>query len=214
VAGPPAAPTGVTAYTSAITNSSGDLTVGYTLGPDNGSVITRSTASCTSSDGGVARSASHSGSTAAPIAVGPLSLRKTYTCTMTATNALGTSPASTASPSAVVGALSSAKFVAVTDSSSAGIKATFAGVVGRHVTVAISHVALTYNGGTAGGSLAFSVYDSAGTRIAGPLSFSTGAVTDLNFTPTTGQGGTETVVISPWSPATTIGTFDLAYTSA
>ncbi|HRQ66220.1 MAG TPA: fibronectin type III domain-containing protein [Xanthomonadaceae bacterium] len=70
--------------------------------PDGGSAITGYTASCTPQDGGSAETASGSGS---PIIVGDLTNGTTYSCTVSATNALGSGPASApveATPSARV----------------------------------------------------------------------------------------------------------------
>ena len=58
---------------------------------DNGSVITSYDAVCTSSDGGMQGTAS---SDSLPVVVSGLSLGNTYNCNVTATNAVGTSPAS------------------------------------------------------------------------------------------------------------------------
>ena len=89
----------------------GTVTVAFTPNGDGGSVITLFTATCTSSNGG----ASHANSnTTSPIVVTALTNGRTYTCTVTATNALGTSiasavsnavthPGAPAPPTAVVG---------------------------------------------------------------------------------------------------------------
>ena len=61
---------------------------------NGGASITSYSASCTSSDGGTAGSASGSSS---PITVWSLTNGKTYTCTVAATNAAGTGSASSAS---------------------------------------------------------------------------------------------------------------------
>jgi hypothetical protein len=59
-----------------------------------GSPITAYTATCVTSNGGATRTASRA---ATPISVASLTPGKTYTCTVRATNALGTGPASAAS---------------------------------------------------------------------------------------------------------------------
>jgi hypothetical protein len=77
-------------------NNSG--VVAFTANSNGGSAITSFTATCTSSNGGTTQALS--GATS-PITVASLTNAKTYTCTVTATNAMGTSPASAASSSFV-----------------------------------------------------------------------------------------------------------------
>jgi titin len=77
------------------------VTVKFVLGANNGSAITSQTARCTSSNGGAAGTATHSGATAAPITVPSLTTGKTYTCTVTATNARGASAESSASAAVI-----------------------------------------------------------------------------------------------------------------
>jgi Fibronectin type III domain/NHL repeat len=100
----PAAPTAVKAVSGSTTTATGSLTVTFTLGADNGSAITSQTANCTSSNGGVTETGTHSGATAAPIMVLSVTTGKTYTCTVTATNARGASLASAPSLPVIVGA--------------------------------------------------------------------------------------------------------------
>ena len=95
IIGSPAAPTAVTAVAG---TTAGTITVSYTLGADNGSAISSQTATCTSSNGGTPGSATITGATAAPITVASLTTGKTYTCTVTATNARGGGLPSTPSP--------------------------------------------------------------------------------------------------------------------
>ncbi|MDQ1381823.1 MAG: hypothetical protein QOJ71_2542 [Actinomycetota bacterium] len=89
------------------------VTVSFLAPFDGGSPITSYSASCASSDGGVAGLASGA---ATPIAVGSLSNGKSYTCTVTATNVDGPSLASPASaaviPTGVPGAPSQPTSVA------------------------------------------------------------------------------------------------------
>jgi hypothetical protein len=80
------------------------LTVTFTLGADNGSAIASQTARCTSSNGGVTKTGTHSGASAAAITVASVTTGKTYTCTVTATNARGASLASAPSLPVTVGA--------------------------------------------------------------------------------------------------------------
>jgi hypothetical protein len=89
----PDPPTGITA-----TSRNLSLSVGFSApGNNGGSAITGYTASCTSSNGGVAGSASGA---ASPIIVNGLTNGKTYACVVTATSALGTSVPSAASNTA------------------------------------------------------------------------------------------------------------------
>src|SRR5207342_2434149 len=97
----PGAPTIGTA-----TRGNGSASVAFTApANDGGSAITSYTATCPSSNGGVTRSAS---AAASPISVTGMTNGKTYTCTVKATNAVGTGPASAASnafvPATVPGA--------------------------------------------------------------------------------------------------------------
>ena len=100
----PAEPTGVIARPGLTTSATtGPIIVPYTAGADHGSPITKFTARCISSNGGVAKSAVHNGSTAVTITVPGATLAKSYTCTVKATNVAGTSVASAASPTLIVG---------------------------------------------------------------------------------------------------------------
>jgi hypothetical protein len=89
----PAAPTGVV-----VTPSGPSASVAFTPGSDGGSPVTSYFALCTSTDGGVSRSKTGTGS---PLVVPSLSVVKTYTCKVRATNAIGTGPYSAASASFV-----------------------------------------------------------------------------------------------------------------
>ena len=83
-----------------VTAGNAQILVTYTApGSDGGSPITAYTAACTSSNGGAFGFAGNGG-VVAPIAVPGLTNGSTYTCTVTATNARGTSPAS--APSAAL----------------------------------------------------------------------------------------------------------------
>jgi hypothetical protein len=76
------------------------IQVAYTPPSSNGgSSITTYKATCTSSDGGVTRSIS---GLASPLVVASLSANRTYTCTVVAKNAVGTSTASAASSAVFV----------------------------------------------------------------------------------------------------------------
>ena len=86
-AGAPAVVTGV----HATRLRKGALKVAFKVPANNGAPITQYTATCRSSNGGVANATS---SKARPIVVTGLSSGKTYTCTVTATNRRGTGPTS------------------------------------------------------------------------------------------------------------------------
>ena len=77
--GEPAAPAQPT-----VTHGDGMISVAFVAPADNGSAIQFYTASCTSSNGGAAGSTNN---TASPIIVSLLDNGKTYTCTVSATNA-------------------------------------------------------------------------------------------------------------------------------
>jgi hypothetical protein len=76
--------------------------VTFTAPANNGAAINGYSAKCTSSNGGVAKTATRAGSSSTPISVTGLTQFKTYTCTVTASNSRGVSPASV--PSAAVNA--------------------------------------------------------------------------------------------------------------
>ncbi len=99
---PPAAPTKVKATSGATVTATGTLRVSFTLGANNGSTITRQTATCASSNGGATRIGSHIGATAAPITVSGVTTGKKYRCKVEATNAAG-GTSSTASLAVIVG---------------------------------------------------------------------------------------------------------------
>jgi len=95
VVGAPAAPTAV----RAVRTAAGQLQVAFKAGANNGGAVQSYAVSCVSDDGG-ANSTVATTTTAATVA--GLTAGKTYECTVVATNARGTSPAS--APSAPVGA--------------------------------------------------------------------------------------------------------------
>ena len=66
----------------------GTATIVFTVPNANGAAITAYTATCTSSNGGTTRTGTYNRS---PLSVTSLTIGKTYTCVLTATNALGTS---------------------------------------------------------------------------------------------------------------------------
>jgi hypothetical protein len=90
IVGSPAAPTGVTAAHVA----AGQIRVSFSPGANNGSIITSYTALCSSSNGGAARAKSGA---ASPLIVIGLTVGKSYTCIVRATNSRGTGLTSLAS---------------------------------------------------------------------------------------------------------------------
>jgi titin len=82
IVGSPAAPTAVTATQFAV----GQIKVTFTPGANNGSATTSYTATCTSSNGGVAGSKT---GPASPLTVTGLTAGKSYTCRVKGTNARG-----------------------------------------------------------------------------------------------------------------------------
>ncbi|MGO9876380.1 MAG: fibronectin type III domain-containing protein [Acidimicrobiia bacterium] len=121
----PAAPTGVKAVSESTVTGSGSLTVSYTAGANNGSAITNFTATCMSRNGGRTRSAIHSGATAAPITVTGVDTNKAYECTVSATDAEGTSAASVPSAAVIVGAPAEPAAPSVTLIGAAHLKVSF-----------------------------------------------------------------------------------------
>src|SRR5204862_1410476 len=96
-----AAPRAVTVVSAWTSTATGSLRVSFTPGATNGSPITSFAATCTSTNGGITRTAS---GTASPIAVASLTTGKAYTCAVKATNARGVGAASTSSAPVVGGA--------------------------------------------------------------------------------------------------------------
>ena len=92
IVGAPAAPTGA----HPVKVASGTFKVNFSPGSNDGAPITVYSTTCTSSDGGVTRTAT---GTASPITVNGLTPGTSYTCTITARNSRGVSPASAPSAS-------------------------------------------------------------------------------------------------------------------
>jgi len=102
--GTPTAPPAPNAVPGTATATTGSLIVSHGASTANGAAITKYTATCTSSNGGVARSAARTGTTLAlPITVTGLTTKKTYTCVVRATNVHGVGAASTATAPIIVG---------------------------------------------------------------------------------------------------------------
>ena len=96
----PSAPSGVSAISGSTTTSTGPLTVSFVPGAGNGTPITSNAATCTSSNGGITRTA---GGASSPITVSSVITGDTYTCTVKSTNDVGAGPSSAASNAVVVG---------------------------------------------------------------------------------------------------------------
>jgi predicted lipoprotein with Yx(FWY)xxD motif len=120
-----AAPTEVLAVSESTVRGSGSLRVSYTAGADNGSAITKFTATCTSRNGGRTRGAVHLGATAAPITVAGVDTKKTYECTVSATDTGGTSATSVPSAAVTVGAPAEPSAPSVTRIGVAHVKVSF-----------------------------------------------------------------------------------------
>jgi hypothetical protein len=105
------------------------------------------------------------------------------------------------------GTLTSGKPVSGVVSTPDGISYTFTAVTGQHVTLAITapHVS------PSGTSLQMNVYNSSGNADAYGVYINT-SPTEIDFTPTSAEAGTTTVVISPYNFGTT-GSFTLTYTA-
>ena len=99
IEGSPAPPTGVTAAHVGATGS-GQIKVHFVIGANNGNAITSQTATCTSTNGGVTKTGTHTGAAAADITVTMLSPGGVYKCTVFAHNARGNGLASAPSGSA------------------------------------------------------------------------------------------------------------------
>ena len=97
---PPAAPT-----VSGVTRASGAVSVAFTTPANGGAAIASYKATCSSSNGGVTRTGTAAGT---PVTVTALTSAKSYTCTVVAVNAIGTSSASPASAVFVAAAVPTA----------------------------------------------------------------------------------------------------------
>jgi len=125
IVGTPTPPTGVKATSEATSASTGSLMVTYRAAAANGSPIGRYTARCASSNFGVTKTGIHYYSTVAPIVVKGVTTGKTYTCTVTATNSRGASPASVPSAPVTVGAPAAPTQITASRVASGRIKVSF-----------------------------------------------------------------------------------------
>ncbi|HTD50325.1 MAG TPA: fibronectin type III domain-containing protein, partial [Acidimicrobiia bacterium] len=139
----PAVAAGVPAAVAlpSVVGGPGRLVVSFGLPAANGSTITSTTATCASGDGGVTRSAvtqpQDVGQTFSPITVTGVTNGKSYTCKVTATNGIGTGPAS---PVSAVVVPRSPPGVPT------GVKAVSGNAVGAAGPVVVSFTAGTANG--------------------------------------------------------------------
>ena len=158
IVGSPAAPTAVKAVSKSTTTATGALTVKFTMGADNGSTITGQTATCVSSDGGPTKTGTHSGAAAGPITVSGVTTGDAYSCTVTATNALGMGAVSAASDSVIVGSPAAPTAVkvesqsTVTTSSSLSVTFTIGADNGSPITGQTATCVSSDDGPTATGS--------------------------------------------------------------
>ena len=124
IEGTPAAPTAVKAHSGTTSTSTGPLTVTFTAGVTNGSALTtpKYTATCTSSNGGAAKSAV---GTTTTITVASATTGKTYTCTVKEHNVRGTGLSSAASLPVIVGSPAPVATPTVAKTANGVLKATF-----------------------------------------------------------------------------------------
>ena len=143
----PSAPTGATATAGAASAS-----VAFTAPASNGgSPILSYTATCVSSNGGVTKSATHTGATATPITVTGLTTGKAYTCSVAAINSRGTGLLSAASLTVVVGAPAPPTGVTVTRPSAGHLRVAFSpGANNGSPITSYTGVCTSSNGGLTG----------------------------------------------------------------
>jgi fibronectin type 3 domain-containing protein len=146
--GTPAAPTGARATPATANTATGSLTVTYAAGANNGAPITKFTATCSSTNGGIANTATHTGSTATPLTVGGLTTKKTYTCTVKASNSRGFGQISVASRPTIIGAPAAPTAIHVTKVAPGSLKVTFTEPTNNGATITSYTVAcISTNGG-------------------------------------------------------------------
>ena len=163
----PAAPTAVHAVTGSTTTTTGPLTVTFTLGAGNGTPITNNTATCTSSNGGATKTASHATS---PITVAGATTGKTYTCKVTSTNGVGTGPSSATSPSVIVGSPAPPTTVSATP---------------QYTTAATGSFKVTFVGGATNGS-----------TLTGPAQYTATCVSSNGGTTESGSGPASPITVA------------------
>ena len=148
----PAAPLGVHAVAGATDSRYGTLTIEFTAGADNGAPITAFTATCVSSTGGATATNVLDSGVAGPITVDGVATKNRYRCTMTATNARGTSPPSAASAPVIVGAPGQPARPSVSRIGAGHVKVSFTKPPGNGAPItSIKAVCVSSNGGVARG---------------------------------------------------------------
>lgn len=150
--GAPVAPRTVKAVPVTTAVATGSLTVTFTAPANNGAAITGYGVTCVSSNLGVTRTASLAGAVAAPVTVTGLTTAKTYTCTVTATNSRGTSPAGT-SASVIVGAPAAPTGLTVTKVASGQLRVAFTAGANNGSPITSYGVTCTSSNGGATGSI-------------------------------------------------------------
>jgi hypothetical protein len=141
----------VKAVSGSTTSTMGSLTVTFTIGANNGIAITSQTATCVSSNGGLTKTGTHTGATAAPITVAAVTTGKTYTCTVKVTNARGAGLSSAASLPVIVGSPAAPTAVTAAHFATGQIKVTFtAGANNGSTTTSYTAMCTSSNGGVAG----------------------------------------------------------------
>jgi titin len=129
-----------------LTRSSGAVSVAFNAPNDNSAAITSYKATCTSANGGVARSASAASS---PVRVSTLTSAKTYTCTVVAINAIGTSAASAVSSSFVAAAIPTAPQISGYTRTNNAVTVAFSGAVANGDAITgYTATCTSSNGGT------------------------------------------------------------------
>lgn len=141
IAGAPDAPQSVSASIPA--DGTSVTAVSFSAPSANGSPILSYAATCTSSNGGAAATAS---GTASPLSVADLTPGATYTCTVTATNALGTSAASAASAPITCPSTAASSSSASTASASSVTRTTGTTDTAAQPTLRVSQVESTPQG--------------------------------------------------------------------
>ena len=122
----PTAPRTVVAKPATTATTTGPLVVSF-LAPlsNGGSPITSYTATCTSTNAGVAKTVVRAGAAVTPITVPGLTTGKTYKCTVKATNAVGAGPVSAPSGPVIVGSPAATAKPTVAKAAAGKIKVTF-----------------------------------------------------------------------------------------
>jgi len=119
----PGAPTGVVTRSGATALATGPLVVSFSPPLSNGGrPITAYSVSCTSANGGVARTATGA---SAPVTVTGATTGKSYTCRVRAANAMGTGPFSVASGAVIVGSPPAPTLTGVTKPVAGSLRVTF-----------------------------------------------------------------------------------------